>query len=64
MFPIPIYNEDNLLHQDLARLAKKSENVVQDLYLNNPKINSEKVRMIINHRLLKIDKLTEAVIFN
>jgi hypothetical protein len=64
MFPIPLYNKNNLLHKELAKSAKKYETVVQDLYLNNPKINSEKVRIIINQRLLKIDKLTNEVVFN
>ncbi|MFX0103937.1 MAG: class I SAM-dependent DNA methyltransferase [Candidatus Hodarchaeota archaeon] len=64
MFPIPLYNNDNLLHKELAKLGKKCENVVQDLYLNNPKINSEKVRTIINQRLLKLDKLMNDVVFN
>jgi hypothetical protein len=63
-FPIPIYDKTNLHHNELAKLGKKCENVVQDLYLNNPKIISEKVRIIINQRLLKIDKLTEEIIFN
>lgn len=64
MFPIPLYNKNNLLHKELAKSGKKSESVVQDLYLNNPKINSEKVRIIINQRLLKIDKLTNKALFS
>ena len=64
MFPIPLYNKNNLLHKELAKSGKKYESVVQDLYLNNPKINSEKVRIIINQRLLKIYKLTNDVVFN
>jgi hypothetical protein len=63
-FPIPVYDESNFDHNELAKWGKKCENVVQDLYLNNPKINSEKVRIIINQRLLKIDKLTEEIVFN
>ncbi|MFW9827415.1 MAG: hypothetical protein ACFFEY_07490 [Candidatus Thorarchaeota archaeon] len=63
LFPIPFFDEENLNHKELARLAKKCENVVQDLYLNNPKINSEKVRMIINRRLSKIDDLTNRAVF-
>ncbi|MFX1417566.1 MAG: Eco57I restriction-modification methylase domain-containing protein, partial [Promethearchaeota archaeon] len=64
MFPIPIYDENNILHLELARKGKKCENVVQDLYLNNPRINSEKVRIFINQRLLKLDKMTRDVVFN
>ncbi len=64
MFPIPLYNKNNLLHKELAKSGKKCESVVQDLYLNNPKINSEKIRIIINQRLLKLDKLTNKTVFN
>ncbi|MFX1504367.1 MAG: hypothetical protein ACFFDH_25630, partial [Promethearchaeota archaeon] len=64
MFPIPLYDTDNLLHTELAKSGKKCENDVRDLYYNNPKINAEKVRIIINQRLLKLDKYTEEVVFN
>ncbi|MFX1552952.1 MAG: class I SAM-dependent DNA methyltransferase [Promethearchaeota archaeon] len=64
MFPIPLYNENNLLHKELTKSGKKNESIVKDLYLNNPKINSENVRIIINQRLLKLDKLTNKVFFN
>lgn len=64
MFPIPLYNKNNLLHKELAKSGKKCESVVQDLYLNNPKINSEKIKIIINQRLLKLDKLTNKAVFS
>ncbi|MFX1574182.1 MAG: class I SAM-dependent DNA methyltransferase [Promethearchaeota archaeon] len=63
IFPIPLYNKNNGLHKELAKKAKKYHTIVQDLFLNNPKINSKKVRIIINQKLIKLDKLTNQVIF-
>ncbi|MFX1497374.1 MAG: class I SAM-dependent DNA methyltransferase [Promethearchaeota archaeon] len=62
-FPIPIYNNDNLLHRNLANKGKKYESVVQDLFFNNPKINASKVRIFINRKLQKLDTLTKQVVF-
>ncbi len=61
MFPIPPYDENNILHEKLARTGKKCELLVYDLVMNNPKITSEKVKLILNQKLMKIQKLTEQV---
>jgi len=63
-FPIPLFNEGDEMHAKLARKAIKCETVVQDLYLNNPHINSDKVRIIINHKLKKIDSLVKQIVFS
>jgi len=63
MFPIPIYDDQNPIHKTLARKGKSCYNVVQELFANNLKITSEKVRIFINRKLIKIDNLTEEIIF-
>ncbi|MFW9822382.1 MAG: class I SAM-dependent DNA methyltransferase [Candidatus Thorarchaeota archaeon] len=62
-FPIPIYNQDNIIHKKLARKGKNCHVVVQELFMNNPKITSEKVRIFINRKLAKIDELAEKIVF-
>jgi len=64
MFPIPLYDKTNEIHKRLAKKAIKCQTIVQDLFFKNPNINSEKVRIIINQKLLKIQKLTNQIIFN
>ena len=61
LFPIPIYDKNNIIHQKLARTGKKCELLVNDFLYNNPDITSEKVRMLLNYKLLKIQNLTEQV---
>jgi hypothetical protein len=61
LFPIPIYDENNDIHEKLARTGKKCELLVYDFVMNNPKITTEKVKMLLNQKLLKIQKLTEHV---
>jgi len=63
MFPIPIFDKENLIHMKLAKKGKKYHTIVQDLFLNNPKIKSNKVRLIINNKLVKLDLLTKGIIF-
>jgi hypothetical protein len=63
LFPIPLYDKNNQKHNELARISRKCENDVRDLYFNNSKINSEKVRIILNQRLSKLDELTYSVVF-
>ncbi len=62
MFPIPIYNKSNITHKKLAKKGKKCQTITQDLFLKNPKITSEKLRIIIHYKLLKIQKLIEEII--
>jgi hypothetical protein len=64
MFPIPMYDENNPIHEKLAKTGKKCHIIVQELVMNNPKITSEKVRIFINRKLTKINDLTEQVIFS
>lgn len=63
MFKIPLFDEENIIHRKLAKKGEKYHTIVQDLFLNNPKIQSNKVRLIINHKLMKLDKLTKQLIF-
>jgi hypothetical protein len=64
LFPIPLYDESNSNHYEIARIARKCESDVRDLYFNNPKITTEKVRIILNQRLIKLDELIKKVVFN
>lgn len=61
-FPIPMYNKSNK-HKELARQAIKCETIAQDLFMKNPNINTIKLNIIINHKLKKINKLVEQVVF-
>ena len=63
MFPIPIYDKNNNVHEKLARTGKKCELLVYDLVMNNPNITSEKVKLILHQKLKKIQNLTEQVFF-
>ncbi len=63
MFPIPLYNKNNIIHEKLAKKGKKYHTIVQDLFMNNPKIKSNKVRLIINYKLVKLDNLTKKIVF-
>ncbi len=62
-FPIPIYDETNNLHKFLVKHAIKCESIVQDFYLKNPKINTEKVKLFLNQELNFINDKVEQVIF-
>ncbi|MFX0035990.1 MAG: class I SAM-dependent DNA methyltransferase [Candidatus Hermodarchaeota archaeon] len=64
MFPIPPYDNNNELHKELAKKGKNYQTIVQDLFFNNPNINSKKVRIIISKKLLKLEKLAKQVIFD
>ncbi|MHA2130108.1 MAG: HsdM family class I SAM-dependent methyltransferase [Promethearchaeota archaeon] len=64
LFPIPIYDKENLNHKRLSKKGKSSSVVVQEIFVNNPKITSDKVRIIINRKLLKIQELTKRIIFS
>ena len=63
VFPIPLYDENNGIHKKLAKKGIKCQTLAQDLFLKNPKINSEKVRIIINQKLLRIQKLADQIMF-
>ena len=63
LFPIPIYDENNSIHKILAKKGKSCHIVVQELFVNNPKITAEKIRMFINKKLKKIDDLTQQIVF-
>lgn len=64
MFPIAIYDDKNENHRLLAKLGKKYHAFVEDLVKNNPNITSEKVRIFINRKLIKLESLTNNVVFN
>ena len=63
LFPIPIFDENNSIHKILAKKGKSCHIVVQEIFVNNPKITSEKIRVFINRKLNKIDDLTQQVVF-
>ena len=63
MFPIPTYDENNPIHNKLAKKAKTCHVLVEEICVNNPKITSEKVRIFINRKLMKIRDLTEEIVF-
>jgi len=63
-FPIPTYNNANGDHRTLAKKGNKYHTIVQDLVANNPKINSDKIRIFLHKKLIKIDELTRKIIFN
>ncbi|MHA1149806.1 MAG: N-6 DNA methylase [Promethearchaeota archaeon] len=62
-FPISKFDPSNKLHQKLARKGIKAEAIVQDFIINNPGINSEKVRILMVHKLKKIDNLISNTVF-
>ncbi|MFX1427794.1 MAG: hypothetical protein ACFFBE_15175, partial [Promethearchaeota archaeon] len=64
IFPIPFFDENNPIHEKLARTGKKCHIIVQELFMNNPKITSEKVRIFINRKLAKINDFAEQVVFS
>ncbi len=63
-FPIPLYDENNELHYTLAKIALKCESIVHDLFIKNPKINSEKIKIIVNQKLQILNDITKKIVFN
>jgi len=62
-FPIPQYDETNEDHVTLSKIGKKFHDAVQDIVNNNPRINADKVRMLINKRLEELNLIVEEVLF-
>ncbi len=62
IFPIPIYDKNDTVQEKLAKTGKKCELLVYDLVMNNPNITSEKVKLILNQKLTKIQELTEQIL--
>lgn len=62
-FPIPIYDENNELHNRLAKIAMECEAIVHDLLLKDPNINAEKVKTKIHQKLQILDDVVESIIF-
>jgi type I restriction-modification system DNA methylase subunit len=63
LFPIPLYDESNEKHYKLALIAKKCESIVRDIFFKNPKINTRKVKIIINQKLQIINDLVAQIVF-
>ena len=63
-FPIPLYDNNNDIHRKLAKKSRKYHSILQDLVFNNKKITSEKVRIFINPKLIKLDILAKKVCFS
>ncbi|MHA1458740.1 MAG: N-6 DNA methylase [Promethearchaeota archaeon] len=63
-FPIPLYDNDNETHRKLAKKSQKYQSIVQDLVSNNKNISSEKVRIFIGPKLIKLDILTKKAVFS
>lgn len=64
MYPIPIYDKNNPIHRKLAKKGETCHGLVYELALKNPKITSEKVRILINRKLMKIKDLVAEIVFN
>jgi hypothetical protein len=62
-FPIPLFDEKNEDHLELARIGKKNQAVAQDFFNLNPRINADKIRILMNTNLKKLNLLAESVIF-
>ena len=62
-FPIPLFDDKNEEHMELARIGKKNQAVVQDFFNLNPQINADKIRILMNQYLIKLNLLVESVIF-
>ncbi|MFX1412022.1 MAG: hypothetical protein ACFFA6_16885, partial [Promethearchaeota archaeon] len=62
-FPIPNYDENNENHKLLAKISKENHAFVEDLVKNNPNITLEKVKIFLHQKLMKLDRLTEEVVF-
>jgi len=63
-FPIPLFDDKNATHISLAKKAVKCETIVQDLFFKNPNINADKVKIFINQKLQRINKIVEQIVFN
>lgn len=63
-FPIPLFDENNECHKEIARVALRCESISVDLFMKNPNINSEKVRIIMNQKLQVLNDLVKKVVFN
>ena len=63
-YPIPLYDETNDSHKILAQQANKCESIVQDLFMKNPDINTEKVKIIINQKLNVLNDIVDQIVFN
>jgi len=63
-FPIPIYDENSMIHRTLAKKGNKYQTIVQDLVANNPKINSDKIRIFFHQKLAKLDELSKKIVFS
>lgn len=62
-FPIAKYSEETEGHKKLALISKKCHSLVHDIVHNNKSVSSEKVRLLISHKLIKINELTNQIIF-
>ncbi len=62
-FPIPLYEENNEVHDQLARKALKCESIARNLFAKNSNINSEKVRLIMRQKLDKVNALVDQIVF-
>ncbi|MFW9898943.1 MAG: Eco57I restriction-modification methylase domain-containing protein [Candidatus Thorarchaeota archaeon] len=63
-FPIPLYDETNDSHKILARKAIKCESIVKDLFMKNPDINTEKVKIFITQKLNVLNDIVDQIVFN
>ncbi|MFX1258408.1 MAG: Eco57I restriction-modification methylase domain-containing protein [Promethearchaeota archaeon] len=62
-FPIPPYDEDNENHYALVKKALKCESIAQDLFLKNPNINTDKLKLIIHQKLHNLNEIVNKVVF-
>ncbi|MHA2287996.1 MAG: HsdM family class I SAM-dependent methyltransferase [Promethearchaeota archaeon] len=64
MYPIPSYDKNHPIHRKLAKKGETCHGLVYELAIKNPKITSEKVRILINRKLMKIKDLVAEIVFN
>ena len=62
-FPIPPFDGTNSLHHRIIHMAKRCESIARDVFAKNPNINSEKFRIIANHKLNFLNELVDAIVF-
>ncbi|MFX1338793.1 MAG: Eco57I restriction-modification methylase domain-containing protein, partial [Promethearchaeota archaeon] len=60
-FPIPFYDETNDLHNFLMKKAIECETIIQNLYLKNPDLSNEKIKIAIKLELNSIDRKVEQI---
>ncbi|MHA1724206.1 MAG: hypothetical protein ACTSXH_05115, partial [Promethearchaeota archaeon] len=62
-FPIPIYEDGNKIHREIAIKSRTYHSFVKDFINNNPQITAEKIRILLQSRFEVLNELTKKLIF-